>query len=72
MKDSESLDSAAPFWVMDSAVEFESGFDGGVGGRRHFWNWVGAPGTFCVERTPEGRKKIKASPFVPGPLRFCA
>jgi hypothetical protein len=32
---------------------------------------VGAPGTFCVERTPEGRKEIKSSPFVPGPLRFC-
>ena len=43
MKDSKSLDSAAPFWVMDSAVEFEGGFDDGVGGRRHFgvgWEWV--------------------------------
>jgi hypothetical protein len=36
------------------------------------WHLAGAPGTFFVERTPEGRKKIKASPFVPGPLRFCA
>jgi hypothetical protein len=45
MKDYERLDSVAPFWVMDSAVEFECGFDGGVGGWRHFgvglgWVWV--------------------------------
>jgi hypothetical protein len=25
------------------------------------WHLAGAPGTFCVERTPEGRKEIKAS-----------
>ena len=51
MKDCERLDSAAPFRVMDSAVEFESGFDGGVGSRRHFGfglGWVGERGNeFC-------------------------
>jgi hypothetical protein len=37
------------------------------------WHLAGAPGTSCVEHTPEGKKEIKASPFVPGPpLCFCA
>jgi hypothetical protein len=41
MQHSEGLDSTAPFWIIDAAVDFQSGFYGGFGGRRHFWGWVG-------------------------------
>jgi hypothetical protein len=44
VKDSKSLDCAAPFWVMDPRVELQSWCDSGFGRRRHFGiglGWVG-------------------------------
>ena len=51
MKDGKRLDSAAPFWVIDAAVEFQSWFDGGFGGRRHWeigLGWVGLEESYKV------------------------